>query len=52
MYEKVVAYYEVEKDIPAPYSKRVSNYPSYFPEGGNSDHLGFGAVLYRRRGFA
>ncbi len=52
MYEKVVAYYENLKGIPAPYSKRVTNTPSYFPEGSNSDHIGYGALLNRQQAFA
>ncbi len=52
MYEKVVAFYENLKGIPAPYSKRVTNTPSYYPEGSNSDHIGYGALVYRRQAFA
>jgi hypothetical protein len=47
IYEKVVTYYENLKGIPAPYSKRVTNTPSYFPEGNMSDHIGYGALLNR-----
>jgi hypothetical protein len=47
MYEKVVHYYENLKGIPAPYSKRVTNLASYFPETGNTDHIGFGCLLHR-----
>ena len=52
MYEKCVAYYEMVKGIPAPYSKQVTNKSGYYPEGGNSDHLGNGALIYRRQAFA
>jgi hypothetical protein len=48
MYEKCVAYYEAVKGIPAPYSKQVTNHSKYYPEGNNSDHFGYGGLVYRR----
>ncbi len=48
MYEKCVAYYEMIKGIPAPYSKQVAEKSGYFPEGSYTDCFGNGALVYRR----
>ena len=52
MYEKYVAYYEMVKGIPAPYSKQVTNKIGYYPEGSMSDCFGNGGLVYRRQAFA
>ncbi len=51
MYEKCVAYYEMVKGIPAPYSKQVTDKSGYYPERNMHDCLGYGGLLYRRQSF-